>query len=206
MDHIDDSAVEVTKQDFIGTLGLAVARELGGVLCRRFCQCGVSLADHRNEFGIQQIEAVSQIDDRTDDCGRGDLWFGRVAPMPGMIHGPHRTVFPEVDALAKPIVGVSARREGMLAGKNRLGDGLIAAVKPEHKGRKRGIHDQRYLFASAVPFLLRIPALIRNFRRVGVPFPGSSQFARGFQVFLDNLIDALQHERAPSRIIDTIAQ
>ncbi|MDB6076290.1 MAG: hypothetical protein JWO82_37 [Akkermansiaceae bacterium] len=62
---------------------------------------------------IQEIEADSQLNDRSNDCGRPD--FSPFLALPGPFKSPVRSMFPKIDSVPQPVVDFFTRPESILA-------------------------------------------------------------------------------------------
>jgi hypothetical protein len=124
-----------------GTVQLSVLEcfpPIGWHLC--FClSCGALEClignTHRFEvLDIQQIEAVSQIDHRTEHGGMLDP-CALMCPLVGTLVA----VFPEIDPVAQPVVVVATHPEILFPRENVIKDRVVASVVTEHKAIPR--HD-----------------------------------------------------------------
>ena len=95
----------------------------------------VCLLHHFDVTAVEQIQAISQINDRPDDRRPADF---RLAPpradLQRELERPLCVVLPKVNAVAKPVVIILAGGEGCLAREDLLRHGRIATVIAEDEG------------------------------------------------------------------------
>jgi len=85
--------------------------------------------ESRRVSDVEQIEAIAQLDDGSDD---GMLFDFRAIAL-GLLHGPlqgsYRPVLPKVDARTEPVVGVEAGIELLFAREHGVPQTAIAVME-----------------------------------------------------------------------------
>lgn len=105
-------------------------------------QNDMSLLYHFDESAIKQIQAMSQINDRTDDCRMFDLLFRRVGAACYIHCKIIRTLwvmFPEVDSISEPVVFIATGLKCCLSKEDFFCGLLIAAVVAQNERRQSNI-------------------------------------------------------------------
>lgn len=98
----------------------------------RCLECLVGFDQLIERGRLEEVEAQSGVDDRTNHCRiidapLADAWICRC--LFGEIERPLRAVLPKIDAMPKPVVTVLAGREVALTSQNPLSDLAVCAVK-----------------------------------------------------------------------------
>lgn len=91
-------------------------------------------ADHVDEPIIEEVETEAEINDGPDDGRLPDPVLPTARPVSDLaseLIRSLRVVFPEVDAVTKPIVIIAAGLKPLLAGKHALSHASVAAVIAE---------------------------------------------------------------------------
>jgi hypothetical protein len=107
----------------------------------------VGRCDEFRAFGIGEVKAMAEVDQRADDGGFLDLAVRNLRHLLCPVQGACLAAFPEVDAVAEPVPGIGAGAE-MAAVENHPGDGFIATVvAKDDLGWK---HQRNFFFALPV--------------------------------------------------------
>lgn len=108
-----------------------VPRKLDALVGHRLLQIGGVSGECMGKADIEQIKAGSELNHGTDNGRFLDVAVLALRLLNGPLQSSLRSVFPEVNATSKPVIGVLAGDEFGLADKDFVAQSTVAAVEGE---------------------------------------------------------------------------
>ena len=128
MERTQNGAIQITPKEVVAA---RVPRQVNAAFRRGPHQLTKRGAHEFYKAAIEKIEAETEVDDRTDNRGSLDLLARTMSTcrnFSGEIERAFCVVFPEINAVTKPVVVVVAGFKEVIAGQHFLGKLVIATV------------------------------------------------------------------------------
>ena len=103
----------------------------------------MSLANEFDEVGVNQVEAVTEIDDRAQNTGILDLTVTSSALRRRPLDCPPWAFFPKIAAVSEPIEVILARLQITPTAGDRASQGRVATMVPKNVAAPRHVETQR---------------------------------------------------------------
>ena len=140
MKSLKDSTVELPGAELFSD----VSREsLAGCL-EHFDKSRVSCSNHLEIFNVDEIEARSKVDDRTQDAGVPNFFVSAPAFIPCPTERSLRIILPKIEPMAEPVVVVVTGAKLSSTTSNRASERRVAAVIAKNIARPGHSWVQRY--------------------------------------------------------------
>ena len=128
-DGVEDKTVAVAAEPVeVAGAGVLVVRKAAALKIEFIFESRRLKAELFGETHIKEVEAIAKLDDRSDNRGALDA----AAFAEGLLFRPFKgavgTVFPKVDTVAEPVVGVFTGKEAGLSCEHSISQAGIAAV------------------------------------------------------------------------------